>query len=40
MLFFRELHILSFLYHKIATTCQIDSNKVSIPKLKPELAAV
>ena len=27
--------ILSFLCHKLATTCQIDSNKVSNSKLKP-----
>ena len=26
-----------FLYHKSATTCQIDSNKVPNSKLKPDL---
>ena len=34
MLFVKQTLILPFLRHKSATTCQIDSNKVSNCKLK------
>ena len=37
MLFLKRPLILPFLYHKSATTCQIDSSKVSNSKLKPDL---
>ena len=37
MLFLKQSLILPFLCHNLATTCQIDSNKVSNSKLKPEL---
>ena len=37
MLFLKEPLILPFLRHKSATACQIDSNKVSYSKLKPDL---
>ena len=36
MLFVKKPLILPFLCHKSATTCQIDSYKVSNSKLKPE----
>ena len=39
MLFFNQSHILPFLCHKSATTCQIDSYKVSNSKLKPDLSS-
>ena len=35
MLFLKQPLILPFLGHKSATTCQIDSSKVSNSKLKP-----
>ena len=38
MLFLMQPLILPFLCHKSATTCQIDSNKVSNSKLKPNLS--
>ena len=37
MLVLKQPLILPFLCHKSATTCQIDPNKVSNSKLKPEL---
>ena len=37
MLFLKPPLILLFLCHKSATTCQIDSYKVSNSKLKPDL---
>ena len=37
MLFFEKTTYLPFLYHKSATTCQLDSYKVSNSKLKPDL---
>ena len=37
MLFLKRPLLLPFLYHKSATTCQIDSNMVSNSKLKPDL---
>ena len=37
MLFLKQPRILPFLCHKSATTCQIDSYKVSNSKLKPDL---
>ena len=37
MLFLKQPLILPFLCHKSATTCQIDSYKVSNSKLKPDL---
>ena len=37
MLFLKQPLILSFLSHKLAATCQIDPNKVSNSKLKPDL---
>ena len=37
MLVLKQPLILPFLPHKSATVCQIDSNKVSTSKLKPEL---
>ena len=37
MLFLKQPLILHFLCHKSATTCQIDSNKVSNSKLRPDL---
>ena len=37
MLFLMQPLILPFLCHKSATTFQIDSNKVSNSKLKPDL---
>ena len=37
MLFLKQLLSLPFLCHKSATTSQIDSNKVTNFKLKPEL---
>ena len=37
MLFLKQPLIFPFLCHKSATTCQIDSNKVSTSKLKPDL---
>ena len=37
MLFLKQPLILPFLCHKSATTCQIDSNKVSNSKLKLDL---
>ena len=36
MLFLKQ-PLLPFFCHKSATTCQIDSNKVANPKLKPDL---
>ena len=36
-MFLKQPIILLFLYHKSATICQIDSEKVSISKLKPDL---
>ena len=39
MLFLKQLLILPFLCHKSATTCQIDSNKISNSKLKPDLCS-
>ena len=38
MLFLKQPHILPFFCHKSATTCQIDSYKVSNSKLKPDLS--
>ena len=37
MLLLKQPFILPFLCHKSANTCQIDSNKVSNSKLKPDL---
>ena len=37
MLFLKQPLILPFLCHKSATTCQIDSNKVSSSKLESDL---
>ena len=37
MLFLKQPLILPFPYHKSATTCQFDSNKVSSSKLKSDL---
>ena len=37
MLFLKQPLILPFLYHKSATTCQVDSYKASNSKLKPDL---
>ena len=37
MLFLKQPLILPFLYHKSASTCQIDSNNVSNSKSKPDL---
>ena len=37
MLFLKQPFFFTFVCHKSATTCQIDSNKVSNSKLKPEL---
>ena len=37
MLFLKQSLILPFLYHKSATTCQIDLYNVSNSKLKPDL---
>ena len=37
MLFLKQLLMLPFLCHKSATTCQIDSYKVSNSKLTPDL---
>ena len=37
MLFLKQPLILPFLCYKSSTTCQIDSNKVSNSKLKPNL---
>ena len=37
MLFLKQPCILPFLFHKSATTCHSDSNKVSNSKLKPDL---
>ena len=39
MLFLKQQQILPFLYHISATTCQIDSKKVSNSKLKPDLCS-
>ena len=39
MLFLKQPLILLFLCHKSATTCQIDSNKVSSSKLRPDLCS-
>ena len=39
MLFLEQPLILPFLCHKSATTCQIDSYKVSNSKLKPDLCS-
>ena len=38
MLFLKQPLILPFLSHKSATTCQIDSYKVSNSTLKPDLS--
>ena len=37
MKFLKQPLILPFLCHKSTTTCQVDSYKVSHPKLKPDL---
>ena len=37
MLFLRQPFILPFLYNKSATSCHIDSHKVSNSKLNPDL---
>ena len=37
MLFLKQPFIWPFFHHKSAITCQIDSNKVSSSKLKPDL---
>ena len=37
MQFLKQPLILPFLCHRSAATCQIDSNKVSNSKLKPDL---
>ena len=37
MLFLKQPHILPFLFRRSATTCPIDSNKVSNSRLKPDL---
>ena len=39
MPFLMQPLILPFLYHKSATMCQIDPNKVSSAKLKPDLCS-
>ena len=38
MLFLKQPLILTYLYHRSATICQIDSYKVSNSKLKPDLS--